>query len=326
MSLLLFLFFLSINVISGNKVLFNDFIEKYSKYYDTDHEYNIRYDIFMKNMDFINNNNMYNQDYKMNINEFSDLTNSEYNMRYLGLKNSRRKLEKKNNNCTFVDKRIVSDIPEHMDWTLQNKVSTVKNQKQCGSCWAFSAIGAIESANAIKYDKLIKFSEQELVDCAKEGYDNYGCDGGLMVNAFDYVINDGICEEMEYGYTGREGECRLCDVRHYISGCGLVESRNETALKYALSMQPISVAIDASSLSFQFYSKGILDSSCGTELNHGVLLVGYGEEDGVKYWKIKNSWGKTWGDKGYIKIKRLEVDKLTDGMCGVALMASYPIV
>jgi KDEL-tailed cysteine endopeptidase len=287
----------------------------------------MRYNIFLKNLDIINNNNIYNHEYKMSINEFSDMTNYEYSMKYLGLNRFKRKLENLMLNfCRYDEHAYNGDVPEEVDWVERGKVSGVKNQKQCGSCWAFSAIGAVESAHSIKYGRLIEFSEQELVDCAKDRYGNFGCDGGLMVNAFHYMISNGVCEEVDYTYLAREDECRDCNMRHHMRGCRMVDSRNETALKYAVANQPLSVAIDASSSSFQFYSSGVLDASCGTDLNHGVLLVGYGEENGVKYWKIKNSWGETWGDKGYIKIKRLESDKLTDGMCGVALMPSYPIV
>jgi KDEL-tailed cysteine endopeptidase len=322
--------YLLIQLIYAEKSSFEKFIEKYSKNYKHD-EFKYRYNIFSHNDEFIESNNLYNNNYKLKLNQFSDLSIIEFEKQYLSFTsdNEYKTLSlDKDLNCKVDNtlNNIFIESPDEFDWEKKNKVSCVKNQGKCGSCWAFSTVAAIESENAIVNNKLINLSEQELIDCAGDEYDNKGCGGGLMENAFHYVIDRGLCSEENYPYEGVDNICRNCKEMITISDCREIPSYNETVLKYALLKKPISVVVDASSLSFQFYSNGILNSGCGTRLNHAVLLVGYGEENGNKYWRIKNSWGKDWGEDGYIRLARQDTNKKTSGICGITKKASYPII
>ena len=217
--------------------------------------------------------------------------------------------------------------PLHIDWTTLNAVTPIKNQGQCGSCWSFSATGAIEGAYAIKTGDLLSFSEQQLIDCSSE-YGNQGCNGGEMNNAFQYAIDNGICLENDYPYKAIDQTCSAVASCNKIKISRFVDvtKNNQLALKQAVAKGPVSVGIEADTKIFQFYKSGIVSSiTCGTNLDHGVTLVGYGENNDVKYWKIKNSWGEQWGDKGYMKIERSDSEN-DKGICGIAMSASYPII
>uniref|UniRef100_A0A7S3YVJ6 Peptidase C1A papain C-terminal domain-containing protein n=2 Tax=Lotharella globosa TaxID=91324 RepID=A0A7S3YVJ6_9EUKA len=217
-----------------------------------------------------------------------------------------------------------SETPDSVDWVAKGAVSPVKNQGQCGSCWAFSTTGAVEGIHEITTGELVSLSEQELVDCAG-AYGNLGCNGGLMDSGFEFVIKNGLCTEKDYSYVAKQGQCEKskCTAAVKISGYHDVPSRSSSALLQAVAKQPVSIAIEADRSVFQFYSSGVMDSSsCGTQLDHGVLLVGYGEESGKKYWKVKNSWGASWGQDGYILLGRETGDGA--GTCGILLQPSYP--
>jgi len=227
-----------------------------------------------------------------------------------------------------------SAAPDAIDWTNQNGksyVTPVKNQGQCGSCWAFSTTGSIESRSAIKNGQtgsdITPLSEQQLVDCSGS-YGNEGCNGGLMDDAFKYVeASGGLCSESEYKYTARDGTCKssTCGTKYDpITTYTDVKADSSTSLQAAVAEGPVSIAIEADQSAFQFYSGGILDGTCGTRLDHGVLAVGYGSESGSDYWKVKNSWGTSWGMEGYVLICRDCNKNGNKGECGILMEPSYP--
>ena len=302
---------------------FTNFQERFEKRYNSMEEMETRFAIFRKNMiNIISHNTDANQNFTMGVNQFTDLTPEEFKMQYVG----GLKAEVGSYGCkTFTSG--ASGAPATMDWRTKGAVTSVKDQGQCGSCWSFSSTGAVEGAWAISKGQLTDFSEQELVDCATGvSYGSHGCNGGQMEGAFKFVIENGQCTLSSYPYTAKDGTCQKCTAVAHISSCSDVKPNDQLSLKAAVAQQPVAVAIEADTRYFQSYSGGILDSSsCGTTLDHGVLTVGYGEENGQKYWLVKNSWGTTWGDKGYVKIARS--DSTNDkGICGIAMDPSFPTV
>lgn len=271
----------------------------------------------LSNQEFIQKHNSENHSYIVSENQFINATyNDEFNQ-------IDHNIFVSNDNpivINFTDLYQVS-----VDWRDNYKVSSVKNQGQCGGCWAFSSVGAVESAWAIKHNTLYNLSEQELIDCSSE---NHGCEGGSMELAFQYIIENGLCSNLSYPYTATNGQCNnTCKSLVKISNYSDIIPNDEQILKYAVQHQPVSVAIQANKRSFQMYQSGIYsDPDCGFELDHGVLLVGYGydKEYDMDYWIIKNSWSKSWGENGYIRIQRNIDDKR--GLCGIAMDPSFPIV
>lgn len=191
----------------------------------------------------------------------------------------------------------------------------IKDQGQCGSCWAFSVTGALEGAKFKQDGSLVSFSEQQLMDCSAS-YGNMGCNGGFMENAMWYVIDNGITTESKYPYKAMVGACHEADKDWQIRDCTAVTPLKEKSLMAAIAQQPTSVAIEANHLSFQLYKSGVYNGNCGTKLDHGVLAVGYGTIDKKEYYKVKNSWGSKWGSNGYIYIIRNSDGK---GKCGIQM-------
>jgi len=222
-------------------------------------------------------------------------------------------------------KGIGQPLADAKDWVADGAVTPVKNQARCGSCWAFSTTGSVEGAFQIANNKLLSLSEEDLVQCDHNG--DQGCNGGLMDNAFEWIEKNGLALESDYPYTSGSGVTGSCDTAKEgkaavtISSFRDVPKEDEDALKSAVAQGPVSIAIEADKSAFQMYKGGVLDSAaCGTKLDHGVLIVGYGtdEASGKDYWKVKNSWGATGGEEGFIRLVRGK------NMCGVAMQASYP--
>jgi C1A family cysteine protease len=304
---------------------FNNFQERFSKRYQNIQELETRFQIFRVNLrNIILHNLDHTQNFTMGINQFTDLTPQEFKDQYVG----GLKAEVGSYGCkTFSSS--ASGAPSSLDWRTKGAVTTVKDQGQCGSCWTFSSTGAIESAWAISTGKLVDLSEQELVDCATGiSYGSHGCSGGQMEGAFKFVIENGQCSASSYPYTSGTtktgGSCQKCTSVVHLTSCSDVKPNDQVSLKAAVSQQPVAIAIEADTRYFQSYSSGILtSSSCGTNLDHGVLIVGYGSENGQDYWLVKNSWGTSWGDSGYVKIARSSSTN-DPGICGIAMDPSFP--
>lgn len=264
--------------------------------------------------------------YTLGMNRFGDMSNEEFKKQMNGLKISANEQTADFDRHTFLAPSNVQ-IPDAVDWRKQGYVTPIKDQGQCGSCWAFSATGSLEGQHYAKTKQLVSLSEQNLVDCSGK-FGNMGCDGGLMDSAFQYIkANKGIDTEQSYPYEARDGKCRFKAANVGATDTGFVDIKhqNETDLQVAIAtIGPISVAIDASQDSFQFYKSGVYNEpDCSsTELDHGVLAVGYDTTSANKqYYIVKNSWGTSWGQQGYIWMTRNKRNQ-----CGIATMASYPLV
>jgi len=306
---------------------FKEFKASYGKSYTSETEEYFREQIYLTNLNKIKLHNADNtQSYKLGVNEYADLLISEFRKLFLAPVR-----DFSNELAADAGKTVVADLkalPTSVDWRTKNAVTPIKNQGQCGSCWSFSTTGSVEGQHALSTGDLVSLSEENLVECSQaEGND--GCNGGLMTQAFEYIIkNNGIDTEASYPYTsgaGAVGKCKFsaANVGATISSYANITSGSEADLQTAsATVGPISVAMDASLESFQLYKSGIYDPALcsSTALDHGVLVVGYGDST-ADYWIVKNSWGTTWGMEGYFYLARNANNK-----CGVATAASYPIV
>jgi cathepsin L len=303
--------------------LWTKFKQEFNKvYYDTVDE-TYRKGVFVANLNKIRSHNLGDASYTLAMNKFGDLTFEEFHSKYTGFLGIRNRFIRSQNNKAELESAATADS---IDWTTKGAVTPVKDQGNCGSCWSFSATGAIEGAWEISKGRLISLSEQQLMDCSRsEG--NMACNGGLMDSAFEWVIeNGGICSEADYPYTATSSfHCKSCSSVASIRSYTDVTPNSDSALVTALNKQPVAVAIEADQADFQFYQSGVLTAPCGTNLDHGVLAVGYGTwTDGTQYWKVKNSWGEDWGMEGYILLAKGISQK--GGQCGILMEPSYPTI
>jgi C1A family cysteine protease len=311
---------------------FDEWVSRFKVKLETREKYGIVLDKWISNDKFIEEINAKNLTYTLGHNQFSGMDSDDFSA-YV---NRAYELKKTTSNVNVFSGNDAYELPSSVNWVSAGAVTPVKDQGQCGSCWSFSTTGALEGAYFITYGKLQAFSEQQLVDCDtfRNGGKDFGCNGGLMDNAFMWIAdNDGLCSESSYPYVS--GETKKSDtckktctnvpnskIMEYVD---IVKS-SDSDMMQALSKQPVSIAIEADQREFQLYKSGVFTDTCGTTLDHGVLLVGYGSENSQDYYLVKNSWSTTWGQNGYIKLGRGSQYNNGDGQCGLLLQGSFPLL
>ncbi|XP_067655015.1 cathepsin L-like [Haliotis asinina] len=296
----------------------------YNKEYLTKADEANRRMVWLNNMKYIHTHNLEADrglhSYRLRVNEYADLTTEEFVRQMNGLR-----VTNTTGGATF-QPTSVGELPAEVDWRTEGYVTEVKNQLSCRSGWAFSGCGSLEGQHFRKTGQLVSLSEQNLIDCSWDQGNN-GCDGGVVQRAYRYIkVNLGIDTETSYPYEGTDGTCRFTAANIGATDTGYVdiEQGNEADLQNAVAtVGPVSVAIDASRPTFHLYKSGVYDDPMcsSTRLDHGVLAVGYGTSDGLDYWLVKNSWGESWGDNGYVKMSRNK-----DNQCGIATQACFPLV
>ncbi|MEQ2261491.1 hypothetical protein XENORESO_011103 [Xenotaenia resolanae] len=299
---------------------FKSWMAQYNKAYNFK-EYYQRLQIFTENKRMIDKHNKGNHSYTMGLNQFSDMTFTEFQKTFL---------LSEPQNCSATEGNYLSSNgphPDSIDWRKKgNYVTPVKNQGPCGSCWTFSTTGCLESVTAISTGKLVPLSEQQLVDCAQD-FNNHGCSGGLPSQAFEYIMyNKGLMTEQDYPYKYVEG---ICSYKPSLAAAFVKEVRNITAydemgmVDAVATHNPVSFAFEVTE-DFMHYHQGVYKSTkCHNttdKVNHAVLAVGYGQENRTPYWIVKNSWGPNWGIDGYFLIE------MGKNMCGLAACSSFPVV
>jgi C1A family cysteine protease len=293
---------------------------------------------FANNDDLIVAHNAKNLSYTLGHNQFSHMNVDEWRQ-YVKLGLARPDVTNKAPEV-HGEPADVSTLASEIDWVTKGAVTGVKDQGSCGSCWSFSTTGSLEGAYYNKYGSLKSFSEQNLVDCDSRSGNpkgtDMGCNGGLMDSAFSWTMkNGGLCSEADYPYTSgttqKAGTCQQssCSVDAKVKPASYkdVTPNSDSAMMSALNLGPVSVAIEADQASFQLYKSGVLTAACGTNLDHGVLAVGYGTDSATKtdYYKVKNSWGTSWGEAGYIRLVRGGSTQ-KQGQCGILSEPSYPVL
>lgn len=317
---------------------YSQWTRKYGKLYGTPSEMVYRKKVFSKNMQKVESVNTRKLAYTLELNAFADLTKEEMIARYTGLGKIQAMEEARDRTPVLTSKRILTffpnlfdmkgdGLPEEKDWHKEEALNPIKHQGSCGSCYSFSAILALEQAYYVQYGQKIKLSEQELVDCSK-GHGNTGCIGGWMHQAFDYVLeNKGIQLAKNYPYESIERQFCNRDtsknVKNIIKGYKRIDIHDNDSIKRALVRTVVTAGVDITDISL--YNSGVYDNrECADNINHAIVIVGYGvsRATGQKYWKVRNSWGEGWGEKGYFYLLRDE--GIREGVCGITQYNVYP--
>jgi C1A family cysteine protease len=309
----------------SHEAAFADFIQEHEKKY-SEEERAERFGTFKANRAWVYTQNLAGGKAWFGLNAFADLSLQEFKELYVSGYNPERW-----GSMPKIGTHVYSGaaLPDSVDWVEKGAVTPVKNQGQCGSCWAFSTTGSTEGRLQIKTGKLVSLSEQQLVDCSHQ---NHGCGGGLMDLGFKYIESNGLCTEDSYAYKAHANlfchswTCTSGIKKGQMTGFKDIAHDDMDAMKEALSEGPVSIAIEADHQAFQFYKGGVMTKACGTQLDHGVLAVGYGTSAGTDYWLVKNSWGESWGSKGYIKLERGHSPDGKAGECGLLQQPSYPVI
>jgi len=314
---------------------FVSFVQRFGKTYRDAEEHAHRLSVFKANMRRARRHQLLDPSAEHGVTKFSDLTPAEFRRTFLGLKTSRRSFLRQMAGSTHDAPVLPTDgLPEDFDWRDHGAVGPVKNQGSCGSCWSFSASGALEGANYLATGKMEVLSEQQMVDCDHECDSSEpdscdaGCNGGLMTSAFSYLLKSGGLErEKDYPYTGKDGTCKFdkSKIAASVQNFSVVSVDEEQIAANLLKHGPLAIGINAAYM--QTYIGGVsCPYICGRSLDHGVLLVGYGASGfapsrlkNKPYWIIKNSWGENWGEKGYYKICK---GSNVRNKCGVDSMVS----
>ncbi|XP_062209306.1 ervatamin-C-like [Phragmites australis] len=316
------------SVDAGDKLMMDRFLRwqaAYNRSYPTAEEKQQRFEVYRRNIEYIEaTNRAGNLTYQLGENQFTDLTEEEFLDMY-AMKGMTGRVHGGARANASLSEGVAVDAPTSVDWRSNGAVTPIKNQgPSCSSCWAFVTAATIESITKIKTGKLVSLSEQELIDC--DPYDG-GCNLGYFVNGYRWVIqNGGLTTEANYPYQARRNYCsRSKAANHAAKISDYVQvPAGEAELQRAVAQQPVAAAIEMGG-SLQFYSGGVFSGQCGTRMNHAITVVGYGADasTGLKYWIVKNSWGQSWGERGYLRMRR---DVGRGGMCGIALDLAYPVV
>lgn len=340
------------------RVLFSDWKEKFNKTYATQEENDDRFEKFCYNYKKVIDHNLnHNASYTLGINVYADMTPEEFHrrdtVRASSVESLRRipavsLLSKKKSELlnsgspqwrsaggskfstvlaeSDLRAKIKASLPQSVDWRTKNVVTSVKDQGPCGACWAFGAIGSLEGGHALKSGKNTDLSIQQLIECSTN-QPNRGCDGGDLVAAMHYVTNVGVQTAAQYPFVGDSSN--RCQIRNYSAANFEYSPKNFTRvpandsleLMAAVAQQPVSACIDVSDEMY-LYDSGIFNENCGINIDHCVTIVGYGEENGVEFWIVKNSWGTDWGEGGYFKL--LKSGTPGPGECGIRMESAYP--
>jgi len=296
--------------------LFDSWKIQYNKEYATIEEDNVRFGIFAMNYAYVEAWNAAGNTAVLGLNLFADLTNEEFGAIYTGAKPAPEEVVEAN----IVEIDNVETVPSSWTWLTEGAVTPIKNQEQCGSCWAFATVATTEGLYKINGNTLTSFSEQQIVDCSTA---NDGCNGGWPYLAMAYVASNGLETETEYPYVGTDEKCKYNKadaITTGVTGAAFVTPRSPTALFAAVYQQPVAIIVEADQNAFQLYTSGIITTGCGTALDHAITAIGYTPT----YFIVKNSWGTTWGQQGYVWISSSTSYNGGLGACGIFSQPQYP--